>query len=450
MAYCYSLLIAFPLWAATHQSNVELTAKKSFQSQILCSNTCYIIKDGFDLGGSVVAVPGKCVLKFEGGYLTNGTIVGNETLVDASAVPVFSNTLHLKGEYLAPEAYPEWFDYSDDAEKIRMAVIHFDNVKLIAKHYILQSVNSRGYAIELPSGHILSGNRIANNTVSSDQILELQHGVKYNAVISLNSGSCISNLTIKGDNFANSSCVATTEGFQSRLSIERVSVSGSFYGFNLQTYLSNLSQCTANYNSIGFYIHGKYSGDIISVEGTSINMSTCYAVDSKKAGFDLSGITYTTMNNCAADGCGAPTSGLLTNKTDIGYSYSFTQCKNITVNSCGAESCLGAVMARNCKNIIFNAPSFLINIRKEVHPQKDYKLKPVINLRYSAYIEFNYPFVNTSGVSEYYNNGTQLMLLYGSSTSVPSAIINHGYEGIPESNIGTEGFLKKSTNLIYK
>lgn len=427
---------------------IEMTQDMVATNQIQEMNTYYIIKETIDLRGNELIIPEGCTLKFEGGRLMNGSLVGTNTYIEATPYPLFANNILLSGSFIASVAYPEWFDSSDDAIKIRKALASFDNVKLTAKHYVLKSVDGDGYGIVVPSGRILQGNRKANNTNDNDQIIEMQRGVSYTAIIALSSNSMLQNLSINGENLYKSSSVATIHGFQSRLTLERVCVSGSYYGFNLQTYLTNLTQCIANYNDVGFFIHGSYNDDVISVEGTSINMSTCFAVDSKTTGYDISGITYSTLNNCAADGCGAPVDGLLDNNQDIGYAYSFLQSKNITINSCGAEYCLAAVKTVNCKNILFNAPSFLIAKRKNVSVANDFVLKNVINIRYSSYIVFDCMFFHTNIMSNYYNNNTSLMLLYGSESALPSAIVRKSYGGIDENNIKTEGFLNKAKNLV--
>lgn len=429
---------------------VEISKEQSLTKQIRYPNTYYIIRDVLDLEGGTITIPQGSILRFDGGQIKNGTLVGDNTQIDSPPYPLFSDDLTLKGSFLAAEAYPEWFGDDDDAVCIRKALTSFDNVRLTAKHYILKSVDKNGYGIVVPNGHILKGCRRANNTVTYDQIIDLTKGLNYKAVIALESNTTISDVTIRGERREGTSCLATTDSFQSRLTIERVGVSGSFYGFNLQTYLSNLNQCTANYNNVGFYIHGSVTNTKNIVEGTSINISTCYAVDSKINGFEIKGITYSTMNNCAADGCGAPTSGSLTKRTEIGYAYLFENSKNITVSACGAESCLAAIRTDNCKNIIFNTPSFLIAKRRDVRVADDYKIKPIINVRYSAYIEFNKMFLNINEMKNYFDKNTILMLLYGSASSVPSVVIRQGYEGIRESNIGTEGFLTKTKNLIYQ
>ena len=429
---------------------VEISVTAPFASQARYADTYYVIKDAIDLKGASITIPNGCTLKMDGGQLSNGKIIGNDTYIEASPYPIFTNTLQLGGSFAASEAYPEWFQDLDDAVRIRKALGSFDNVKLTAKQYVLQSVDENGYGIVLPEGHILRGNKRANNTKANDQVIKMSEGLKYSSVVALESSSVLSDLTIWGANNGNTACVSTVGEFQSRLTIERVGVSGAYYGFNLQTYLSNISQCVANYNEVGFYIHGKVDRNSVKVEGTSINLSTCFAVDSKKNGYELVGITYSTMNNCAADGCGAPTSGMLQNKTEIGYGYSFTQCKSMTINSCGVENGLAAVKTMTCRNIVFNAPSFLINKRKDVKVAKDYKMKPILNIRYSVCIEFNYMYLYSKGMDKYYTTTTPLMLLYGSDTSLPSVILSKGYEGLQESNIGTEGFLTKAKHLQLK
>lgn len=429
---------------------VEINTANTFGSQVRYADTYYVIKDVIDLKGATVSIPKGCTLKIEGGQLKNGKISGAETYIEASPYAVFSNTLQLTGTFVTSEAYPEWFESSDDAVKIRKALEHFDNVKLTAPHYVLNSVDANGYGIVVSEGHILRGNRRANNTKANDQVIKMSEGVKYTAVVALESSTVLSDLTIWGINKEYTACVATAGEFRSRLTIERVGVSGSYYGFNLQTYLSNISQCVANYNEVGFYIHGRLEKNTVTVEGTSINLSTCFAVDAKKNGYELTGITYSTMNNCAADGCGAPTSGKLQNNTEIGYGYSFIQCKGLTINSCGVENGLAAVKTMTSRNIIFNSPSFLINKRKDVNVDKEYKMKPILNIRNSVCIEFNYMYIYSKGMDKYYTANTPLMLLYGSDTALPSVIFNKGYEGLQESNIGTEGFLTKAKHLQYK
>ncbi len=77
-------------------------------------------------------------------------------------------------------------------------------------------------------------------------------------------------------------------------------------------------------------------------------------------------------------------------------------------------------------------------------------MKPILNIRHSVCVEFNYMYLNSKGMDKYYTSSTPLMLLYGSDTALPAVILNNGYEGLADSNIGTEGFLTKRKHLKIK
>ena len=70
---------------------VILRSNKTFASQVTQANTIYEIRYDFDLGGASVTIPNNCVLEFDGGSLSNGSIVGNNLIVDSSA----SNTTNI-------------------------------------------------------------------------------------------------------------------------------------------------------------------------------------------------------------------------------------------------------------------------------------------------------------------------------------------------------------------
>lgn len=55
---------------------VILRRGSTFASQVTEQNTIYEIRYDFDLGGAVVTIPAGCVLKFNGGKLSNGYIAG--------------------------------------------------------------------------------------------------------------------------------------------------------------------------------------------------------------------------------------------------------------------------------------------------------------------------------------------------------------------------------------
>lgn len=104
-------------------------------------NTIYEIRYDFDLGGKTIEIKDGCVLKFEGGCLNNGMIVGNSTKIIAKRESVFVN-INITGSWENAESYPEWFNakadgVSDDRDAINNAVkvsekVVFDGSKIYA------------------------------------------------------------------------------------------------------------------------------------------------------------------------------------------------------------------------------------------------------------------------------------------------------------------------------
>ena len=109
------------------------------------SNTRYIIKYGFDLKGKRWTIPSNCILVFEGGYIGNGVLVGNNTCVEASPYYIFDRDLSLEGTWTVSTAYPEWFGakgdgVNDDRMAIQKCINSFDVTHFLNKSYLLNSL----------------------------------------------------------------------------------------------------------------------------------------------------------------------------------------------------------------------------------------------------------------------------------------------------------------------
>lgn len=65
------------------------------QDMIANTNTIYEIRYDFDLNGAEITIPEGCALKFEGGSLNNGVLVGNNTYIDANNYQIFKENLLL-------------------------------------------------------------------------------------------------------------------------------------------------------------------------------------------------------------------------------------------------------------------------------------------------------------------------------------------------------------------
>lgn len=86
---------------------VILRKGKTFQEQVTKPNTIYEIRYDFDLDGAEITIPENCVLKFEGGSLRGGILVGNGTtfrgLKDSCLTVDFAGTFicnHVKASYV--------------------------------------------------------------------------------------------------------------------------------------------------------------------------------------------------------------------------------------------------------------------------------------------------------------------------------------------------------------
>lgn len=77
-------------------------------------NTIYIIQYDYCLAEQTIEVPENCVLDFQGGSFRNGTIVGNETRINAGLDRVFGLGMSIDGNWNIRETYPEWFGAKPD------------------------------------------------------------------------------------------------------------------------------------------------------------------------------------------------------------------------------------------------------------------------------------------------------------------------------------------------
>ena len=135
---------------------VILRKNKTFAEQVTLPNTIYEIRYEFDLGGAAVTIPEGCVLKFEGGKLSNGTIVGQSSSIIASLLNIFDANLSISGTWNVDAVFPEWFgaignDIVDDSFAIQKA-LDLGVCQLAKKTYKIENpliFNSTGSLIGL-------------------------------------------------------------------------------------------------------------------------------------------------------------------------------------------------------------------------------------------------------------------------------------------------------------
>lgn len=102
---------------------VILRKNKTFAEQVTEENTIYEIRYDFVLDDTSINLPYNCVLKFTGGHLSNGVIVGNNTLIQGAGYGALEKIV-LDGAYSNADCNISWwgakissqFDNSDVIE----------------------------------------------------------------------------------------------------------------------------------------------------------------------------------------------------------------------------------------------------------------------------------------------------------------------------------------------
>lgn len=92
---------------------VILRKDKTFAEQVTQANTIYEIRYDFNLGGNEVKIPSNCVLKFNGGKIETGTLLGDNTNIYAKISHIFSSVT-LSGTWNVSVCFPEWFGAKGD------------------------------------------------------------------------------------------------------------------------------------------------------------------------------------------------------------------------------------------------------------------------------------------------------------------------------------------------
>lgn len=70
---------------------VILRRNKTFAEQVTETDTIYEIRDVFDLNNTTITIPSGCILKFDGGKISGGTMNFGDALIDADDVVVFDD-----------------------------------------------------------------------------------------------------------------------------------------------------------------------------------------------------------------------------------------------------------------------------------------------------------------------------------------------------------------------
>lgn len=137
----------------------------SFQNQVTVGNTIYEIRYDFDLDGASLNLEGNITLFFNGGKITNGTLVGNHTKIDAGLEYILGVTL--SGTWDVEAFFPEWFGAIGDGttdDTAAFAKLDGKHSRLSNKTYLISNVTYGSKTCIIGSGRGASVLKQKNNS----------------------------------------------------------------------------------------------------------------------------------------------------------------------------------------------------------------------------------------------------------------------------------------------
>lgn len=182
----------------TNKGYKILRADKTFASQVTDINTIYEIRYAFDLGGEEFEIPSGCVLMFNGGQISNGTLKLQNTRIEAYGKCFSSVTIDGESTINNSEICLSWFakddeDCADVLDNIaNLSIPLFFDIKAVSiSHPVQLTARSRQIRGLSKAGKANADSSAAGNTRISPTI-GFSAGNLENAmfVISANQACC--------------------------------------------------------------------------------------------------------------------------------------------------------------------------------------------------------------------------------------------------------------------
>ena len=222
--------------------------KKNIQAQLKCANVAYIVKNDFDLNGEKLMFPENCTLRFQGGCIKNGIIVGNQTKIENGELNSFKYPIVIEGTWDGI-CHPEWYGahgdgISDDTYSIQRALDSFGNVEFRQATYVIRAdaidgivtdyTDDGSCAILIKRNAVLTGNHTIIKTYHTDKAYT--QSKNYYAFV------CMGSLYVKG---------ITIDG--------QYSTYRGTYGIQLRNSDNKIENCVfKNLGSSGLVFNGEY------------------------------------------------------------------------------------------------------------------------------------------------------------------------------------------------
>ena len=130
-----------------------LRRQGNINTQFNSENTIYEIRYKYDLQGKTLVLPVGTTLKFVGGSIVNGTLLGNNTTIEAQPYQIFDTKL--SGTWSSNSFYTEWFGakgdgITDDTSAFKKTIESFATssgvIRLLTKTYCITSIDLTGFS----------------------------------------------------------------------------------------------------------------------------------------------------------------------------------------------------------------------------------------------------------------------------------------------------------------
>lgn len=338
--------LSFADRSSTHgMGYVILRRDKTFAEQVTQENTIYEIRYDFDLDGGSVTVLSGCVLKFNGGKLSNGTIVGTNAVICADAVKIFGTDLTVSGTWRLDKALPEWFgavadNSTDCTAPIQKCIDAFNIVNLN------RGIYKTTETIFVKTRTCITGIGTGANSSGNQSIIKKYHTTAedVDAVLS-GPSSAVSYLSMR-DFALESNGYNTDYGFYfggginqsgfENLYIFKCKVgfyaAGTVWNIRMNYVIcnSNTLRTPATDSPYGYESGSEGFNIACSGGGTTLNMNQCWARDCHR-GYSIQAMSYSTLIGCGADNiCDRP--------------WWIKACTGLAMIGCAMESCIARSM----------------------------------------------------------------------------------------------------------
>ena len=206
---------------------VVLRKNKSFAEQVKGhKNTIFEVRYNFDLGGvfgdtyntAGAVIPENCVLKFNGGKISNGSIFAYRTRIDANPVEIFDNVTFI-GNIYAKNLYIEWWGgLGDVATHNNVNAMHealnakiSGDIQLLPKKYYFAEVHpddatfeskgntytNEGFSILMKGSKTIKG--FHKKTIITTARTEDDNAVDNSLILMIDSNNIVKDLIVEGN-----------------------------------------------------------------------------------------------------------------------------------------------------------------------------------------------------------------------------------------------------------